>query len=53
MQIRLLYQTSMQTALRLCQRLTNAVKTKRHYIAVFKQFAKWLHDTGRLSKKQF
>lgn len=33
--------------------LNAAVKTKRHYIAVFKQFAKWLHDTGRLPKNNF
>jgi len=33
--------------------LNNAVKTKRHYIAVFKQFAKYLHETGRLPKNNF
>lgn len=30
-----------------------AVKTKKHYIAVFKQFTKWLHDTGKLPKNNF
>ncbi len=33
--------------------LNIAVKTKRHYIAVFKQFTKWLHETGRLPKNNF
>jgi integrase len=33
--------------------LNVAVKTKRDYIAVFKQFAKWLHDTGILTKNNF
>ncbi len=33
--------------------LNIAVKTKRHYIAVFKQFAKWLHESGRLPKNNF
>ena len=33
--------------------LSKAVKTKRHYIAVFKQFTKWLQDTGKLPKNNF
>ena len=33
--------------------LNNAVKTKRHYIAVFKQFTQWLQDTGKLPKNSF
>ena len=33
--------------------LNTAVKTKRHYIAVFKQFTKWLSETGKLSKNNF
>ena len=33
--------------------LNLAVKTKRHYIAGIKQFTKWLHDTGKLSKNNF
>ena len=30
-----------------------SVKTKRHYISGFKQFAKWLNDTGKLAKNDF
>lgn len=30
-----------------------AVKTKRDYIATMKQFAQWLHDTGRMPKNNF
>ena len=33
--------------------LNVAVKTKRDYIATMKQFAQWLHDTGRISKNNF
>ncbi len=33
--------------------LNIAVKTKRHYVAVFKQFAKWLHETDKLPKNNF
>ena len=33
--------------------LNIAVKTKSHYIAGFKEFAKWLHETGRLPKNNF
>ncbi len=33
--------------------LNLAAKTKRHYIATVKQFANWLHETGRLPKNNF
>jgi len=33
--------------------LNIAVKTKCHYVSGFKQFTKWLHDTGRLPKNNF
>ena len=33
--------------------LNTSVKTKRYYIAVLKQFANWLHETGRLPKNNF
>ncbi len=33
--------------------LNTAAKTKKHYTALMKQFAQWLHDTGRLPKNHF
>ena len=33
--------------------LNIAVKTKRHYIAIAKQFVQWLYNNGRLSKDKF
>jgi len=33
--------------------LNLAAKTRKHYIAGFKEFTKWLHDTGRMPKNHF
>ncbi|MBN2455408.1 MAG: tyrosine-type recombinase/integrase [Sedimentisphaerales bacterium] len=33
--------------------LNITVKTKSHYISAFKEFANWLHETGRLPKNNF